>query len=126
MSVILTEVWKSRENSTICMSTEDMMAEMNKTNDNQKDDNMVLGSTDVLALYRCLNIDFAINIVCDVFFESSINVRGVDHAELGLYLALTVTPELLTELGVAGVCPTRKTTKVRPATVTASGREEQK
>ena len=56
MSVILTEVWKSRENSTICMSTEDMMAEMNKTNDNQKDDNMVLGSTDVLALYRCLDI----------------------------------------------------------------------
>ena len=80
MSIILTEVWKSRENSTICMSTEDMIAEINRTNDNQKDDNLIIGSTDVVALYPSLDIDFTIDKVCDVFFESDVSVQGVDYA----------------------------------------------
>ena len=46
--------------------------------------------------------------------------------ELGLYLALTTSPEVLTTMGIADVCPTRKTRRGRPPTTTASGSEEQK
>ena len=41
VSVILTEVWKSRENSAISMSTEDMIAEMNRVNQNQESDSLI-------------------------------------------------------------------------------------
>ena len=126
MSVILAEVWKSRENSAICMSTEDMIAEMNRTIKNQEDDGLIIGSTDVVALYPSLDIDFTIDKVCEVFFESDISIQGIDYAELGLYLTVTTSPEELTKLGIAGVCPTRKTNKGRPPTITASGSEEQK
>ena len=126
MSVILAEVWKSRENSAICMSTEDMIAEMNRTNKNQEDDGWIIGSTDVVALYPSLDIDFTIDEVCEVFFVSDISIQGIDYAELGLYLPVTTSPEVLTKLGIAGVCPTRKTNKGRPPTITASGSEEQK
>lgn len=85
---------------------------------------MVFGFIDVLVLYWCLNIDFVINIVCDVFFESSINVWGVDYVELGLYLVFMVIFELLMELGVVGVCLMRKIIKVRFVIVIVSGREE--
>ena len=126
MSVILAEVWKSRENSAICMSTEDMIAEMNRTIKNQEDDGLIIGSTDVVVLYPSLGIDFTIDKVCEVFFESDISIQGIDYAELGLYLTVTTSPEVLTKLGIAGVCPTRKTNKGRPPTITASGSEEQK
>jgi len=126
MSVILAEVWKSRENSAICMSTEDMIAEMNRTNKNQEDDGLIIGYTDVVALYPSLDIDFTIDKVCEVFFESDISIQGIDYVELGLYLAVTTSPEVLTKLGIAGVCPTRKTNKGRPPTITATGSEEQK
>ena len=46
MSVILAEVW-TRENSAVCMSTEDMIAEMNRTNKNKEDDGLFIGSTEV-------------------------------------------------------------------------------
>ena len=114
MRVILAEVWKSRENNTICISTGDMIAEMNRANKNQEDDGLIIGSTDVVVLYPSLDIDFTIDKVCEVFFESHISIQGVDYAELGLYLAVTTSPEVLTKLGIAGVCPTRKT-KHRPA-----------
>ena len=109
------------------MSTEDMIAEMNRTNDNQKDDNLIIGSTGVVALYPSLDIDFTIDKVCDVFFQSDVSVQGVDYASYDCTsVALTVSPELLMELDIADVCPTRKTVKGRPPTITASGNEEQK
>ena len=80
MSVILAEVWKSRENSAICISTEDMVAEMNRTNKNQEDDSLIIGSTDVVALYPSLDIDFTIDKLCEVFFESDIIIEGIDCA----------------------------------------------
>ena len=77
-------------------------------------DNLNIGSTDVKALYPSLDIDFTVDKVCEVFFESDISIQGIDFAELGLYLALTASPDLLTELGIADMCPTRKTAKRRP------------
>ena len=117
---------KSRENSAICMSTEDMIAEIDRVNQNQENDSLVIGSTDVVTLYPSLDIEFTIDKVCKIFFESNISVRGTDDLELGLYLTLTTSPEVLITMGIADVCPTRKTSRGRPPTVTASGSEEQK
>ena len=44
--------------------------------------------------------------------------------ELGFYLALTMSLEVLTTLDVADVCPMRKTSRGRTPTITASGSEE--
>ena len=66
--------------SAICMSTEDMIAEMNRTNKNQEDDGLIIGSTDVVALYPSLDIDFTIDKLCEVFFESDIIIEGIDYA----------------------------------------------
>ena len=41
-----------------------MIAEMNRTNKNQEDDGLIIGSTDVVALYPSLDIDFTIDKVC--------------------------------------------------------------
>ena len=101
VSVILTEVWKSRENSAICMSTEDMIAKMNRVNQNQDNGTLIIGSTHVVALYPGLDIEFTIDQLCEVFFESNISIRGIDNLELGLYLALTTTPEMLAKIGIA-------------------------
>ena len=80
----------------------------------------------MVALYPSLDIEFTIDKVCKIFFESNISVRGTDDLKLGLYLALTTSPEVLTTMGIADVCPTRKTIRGRPPTITASGSEEQK
>ena len=66
-----------------------MIAEMNRTNEHQQDDSLIIGSTDVVALYPSLDIEFTIYKVCEVFFKSDISIRGIAYAELGLYLAVT-------------------------------------
>ena len=61
ISVILAEVWKSRENSAMCMSTGDMVAEMDRVHQDQENDSLVIGSTDVVTLYPNLDIEFTID-----------------------------------------------------------------
>ena len=54
VSAILAEVWKSRENSAICMTTEDMIAVMDRVNQDQENDSLIIGSTNLVALYKAL------------------------------------------------------------------------
>ena len=61
ISIILTELRKSRENSAICMSTEDMIAEVDRVNQDQENDSLVIGSTDVVALYPSLDIEYRVH-----------------------------------------------------------------
>ena len=73
-----------------------------------------------------MDIDFPVDKVCEVSFKSDISIQGIGFAELRLYLALTASPDLLTELGIADMCLTRNTTKGRQRTITVRGSEEQK
>ena len=50
VSTILTELWKSKEDSAVCISTEEMIAGMKKVNSVQVDNDLVAGSADVKAL----------------------------------------------------------------------------
>ena len=126
VSTILTELWKSKEDGAVCISTEEMIPEMKKVNSVQVDNDLVVGSADVKALYPSLDMDFTIEKVCDVFFESDIQIEGVDYGEVGLYLAINIGPEVLQRSNIADVCPTRKSKRGRKPTITASGAEERK
>lgn len=53
----------------MCISMEEMIAEMKKVNSVQVDNDLVVGSPDVKALYLSLDMDLTIEKVCDVFFE---------------------------------------------------------
>ena len=107
-------------------STEEMIAVMKMANNVQVDNDLVVGSADVKALYPSLDIDFTIENVCDVFFESDVQVKGVDYEEVGLYLAINTEPEVLQRSNIADVCLTRKFKRGRKPTITASGTEEKK
>ncbi|KAL9976409.1 hypothetical protein ACROYT_G013708 [Oculina patagonica] len=124
--MILTELWKSKEDSAVCVSTEEMIAEMKKENSVQVENDLVVGSADVKALYPSLDIDFTIEKVCDIFFESDVQVEGVDYEEVGLYLAINIEPEVLQRSNITYVCPTRRSKRGRRPTITASGTEEKK
>ena len=89
-----------------------------KVNKEQVTVPIVIGSADVKALYPSLDIEFTVEKVCELFYESSITIEGVNYKELGLYIALnsrTVTEEL------REVVPTRKTRLGRPPLITSSG-----
>ena len=50
----------------------------------------MIGSTDLKALYPSLDIPFTIEVVGEVFYNSNVNIAGVDNDELGLYISLTL------------------------------------
>ena len=63
VSKILNEVWK--EEGSVCISTEDTMAGIKKVNDelrNNVDNEVIVGSADVKALYPNLDVDFTVDI----------------------------------------------------------------
>ena len=61
-----------------------------------------------------------------VFFQSDIQIEGVDYEEVGLYLVINIELEVLQRSNIADVCPTRKSKCRRKPTITASGVEERK
>ena len=79
----------------MCDSTEDMLAAIRHANNtNVTKSNSVVGSLNVKALYPSLELDFAIDIVCKVFYKFVITIQGVDHQESGLYLSFSRSGEL--------------------------------
>jgi len=77
ISMLLQEVWK--EEPDVCLSTEDLLAGIHKVNSEPKMEEMVVGSADVKALSPNLDIDFTVEKVCDVFYNSEIKVQGTDY-----------------------------------------------
>ena len=126
LSTLLGQVWKSEDAHSICMNTEEMLAEIEAVNCNQPHTGLIIGSTDVKALYPSLDIPFAIEKVCEVFYDSDIKIDGVNYEEVGLYLSLNRTYDELKELALESMCPKRKTMRGRPPTITGSGVEDRK
>ena len=108
------------------MNTEEMLAEFKRLNDDHVMEDLVVGSADVKALYPNLDIPFAIDKACGVFYHSTVQVVGIDVEELGLYLALNKTEKQLDELGLLLYCPTRKTKRGRPPTITGCALDDAK
>ena len=81
------EVWQRDTSGSVCMNTEEMMAEIARVNNEGVPDDIVIGSTDVKALYPSLDIEFTIEKVCKVFEESDVQVSEIDSDELGTLLS---------------------------------------
>jgi hypothetical protein len=87
-------------------------------NDDHISEDIIIDSADVKALYPSLDVDFTVEKVCEVFYNSETHIEGVDTEELGLYLALNLSKVELGELGLLPYCPTRKTRRGRPPFIT--------
>ena len=108
----------------MCLSTEEVLAEFKRLNDRGISDDVVVGSADVKALYPSLDIPFAVDKACEIFYDSAVRIVGIDTEELGLYLTLNRTKEQLEELGLLLYCPTRKKRRGRPPTITGRALDE--
>ena len=116
ISSLLKHVW--RNSNTACENTEEILAEIRDLNKQQIEDDIIVGSLDVKALYPSLDTEFTAEIVAKEFRQSRLEVEGVDDKELGLYLAMNKTEKELEELGLLEYCPRRKTKRGRPPTIT--------
>ena len=125
MSVLLTDVYVGEK--TVCASTEELLAEVNIINDEGAlDDTYIVGSMDVEALYPSLDIEFTVDKVCELLYDSSVNIEGIDIKELGLYLSLTNTDDELRALGVQSGCPKRRARRGPRPIITGCGTNENK
>ena len=107
MNLILSEVWM-HDKDTVCLSTEEMVAEFDRVNSTKPTGEIVIGSADVKALYPSLDIDFTVDKVCEVLMLSDVKFEGLWYKEVGLYLVLNLTTEYLAECGLEDVCPNRR------------------
>lgn len=71
-------------------------------------------------------MDFMIEKVCDVFFESDIQGEGVDYEEVGFYLVINIELEVFQRLNIVDVCFLRKFKCGIKLIIIVSGVEEKK
>ena len=105
---------------TVCNSTKEMLASIEKCNDRGIDEDDVVGSADVKALYPSIPILDSIEVVVEEFENSRIKTEGIDYEELGLYLSLNKETEELDREGLGEVCPKRAHNGRKPE-ITSSG-----
>ena len=122
LSQILEVVWKEPE--TVCLSTEEMLAEFDKFNSKGIEEKVSIGSADVKALYPSIDIEFAVEKVGEMMEKSPLSIEGVNEKEVGLYLALNKKEEELKKLNLLDVCPRRKTNRGRPPSMTGCATSE--
>ena len=103
------------------MNTEEMMAEIARVNAEGLSDKVIVGSTDVKALYPSLDIEFTIQVVCEVVDSSGVTIDGMNYEEMGLYISLNRTTDEIQALGLDAVCPVRARRRGARPTITASG-----
>ena len=117
LGLLLRPVWQEKD--TVCLSTEEMLADIHETNESGVlDEECTIGSADVAALYPSIDVEIASAIVSEMFIESDVQIADVDTRELGLYLSLNRTRAQLTACGLAQYCPKRKSNRGRPPTMT--------
>ena len=121
ISTILTDVYV--EEPTVCSSTEELLAEVARINEQGLDETDIIGSMDVEALYPSLDINFTIDKVCELMHESNVTIEGVDYKELALYLSLINSGEQLRQLGLHDVCLTRRSNRGQRPIMTGCGME---
>ena len=99
-------MYKGKE--TVCSSTEELLAEVGRVNNERIGERDIVGSMDVEALYSSLDIDFTIEKVYEQLDNSRMNIEGINYKELGLYLSLVRTDDELRRDGLDEVCPKRR------------------
>ena len=124
ISTILNDVYIGEK--TVCSSTEELLAEIDRVNQEGVSDEDICGSMDVEALYPKLQIDFTVEKVGELLYESRVEIKGLDYKEISLYLSLTKTDAELQQLGLQEVCPRRRARRGPRPNITGCGVEENK
>ena len=79
------------------------------------DNEVIVGSADVKALYPSLDVDFTVDKVCEVFYGSEVRVEGVNVEELGArcshFRDSRLGAELVVNVGMDGMLFGGKTLK---------------
>ena len=110
------------EEGTHCWATDDLIAEFEKVNEEGSvDEDCVIGSLDVDALYPFLDIDRCARVVAGKLFDSDLRFEKLNWREIALYLRFHLSDEEISAEGLEGVCPRRKTHLGRPPTFVSSG-----
>ena len=122
ISIMLTDLYIHEK--TVCMSTEGLLAEVERINDEGLEDGHIIGSMDVEALYPSLDVEFTVDKVCELFSNSTMNIDGINYKELTLYLSLNKTDEQLRTMGIHEVCPKRRSNRGPRPNMTGCGAEE--
>ena len=104
-------------------STSDMLARVERCNKEKDLKNCIIGSFDVEALYPSIDVDLAVDKCLELISNSNITFKGIDFAEVGLYLSLTVKKKELKEDGLLDFCPTRCMSG-RPPIITSRGKSK--
>ena len=106
ISMLLSDVYTGEK--TVCSSTEELLAEVKRLNEEGLDSDDIIGSMDVEALYPSLDIDFTVDKVCELLYESTVEYEGLNIKELGLYLSLVMDDEELRRKEIHTGCPKRR------------------
>ena len=108
VSMILNEVARIYNEDSECVSTEDMVAAMERLNTRNDTPELFIGSMDVRSLYPSLLAIPTAEIVTKVFTEVDIKIEGVDWSEAGKYLALNLSQKEIQDLNLRHLVSTRK------------------
>ena len=68
----------------------------------------IVGSLDVKALYPSIDIEAATRVLVESFVKSEFEIKGINTAELGLYIAVNKNQKQIEQMGLAAFCPTRR------------------
>ena len=83
LGTFFSKLWEDDRWGSIFLSTEEMIAEVERVNSSSPSTPIVIGSADVKALYPSLDIGITIEKVCETFESSAFSVEGVDKRNLG-------------------------------------------
>ena len=97
-----------------------------KVNSEELEEGYIIGSMDVKSLYPSLDIQHTIQVVCEMFEASTIDVEGIDFEEISFYIGITMNQNEINRLGLTNACPKRKSTWGRKPKITGCGTEDEK
>ena len=116
ISKIIRPLWK--ESDTCCENTEEILADIKELNEKRINEDIIVGSLDVKALYPSLDINFTAEIVSKEFYENEYELEGIDVEEVGLYLGIEMSEKEQEEKGIRKFCCQRKNKMGRKPLIT--------
>ena len=119
LSIMLAELHKEEE--SICSSTEDLIAEIDRINREGIDSTYVIGSADVDALYPSLDVKFTVDKICETIMNTNLEYKNINYKETTLYIALNKTQNEIDTMGIQHLCPRRKNRRGPRPNITGSG-----
>ena len=82
------------DSDTVCLGTEEMVAEIDRVNTSKPSGDLIIGLADVRVLYPSLDIDFTVHQVCDMLTVTEVKFQGLWYKEIGLYLKRMVKRQI--------------------------------